>query len=131
LLLGSTALVSAGLLLGGAASAQEIEVTLGGYTEFGALGATDETLQGDPDRGYTFFMDNEVHIQATGVSDGGLTYGSYLEMEAGSGSAPALQDDPANNDNAGEVRSSSTRSTCSSRAASAGSSSVGRMAPRT
>ncbi|MCC2664167.1 MAG: hypothetical protein K0S35_2089 [Geminicoccaceae bacterium] len=103
LLLGSTALVSAGLLFGGAASAQEIEVTLGGYTEFGALGATDETLQGDPDRGYTFFMDNEVHIQATGVSDGGLTYGSYLEMEAGSGSAPALQDDPANNDNAGEV----------------------------
>ena len=95
LLLGSTALVSAGLLFGGAASAQEIEVTLGGYTEFGAQGATDETLQnGDGDRGYTFFMDNEVHIQATGVSDGGLTYGSYLEMEAGSGNAPALQDDP-------------------------------------
>jgi outer membrane protein OmpU len=101
LLLGSTALVSAGLLFGGAASAQEIEVTLGGYTEFGAQGATDETLQnGDGDRGYTFFMDNEVHIQATGVSDGGLTYGSYLEMEAGSGNAPALQDAP---DGAGEV----------------------------
>src|SRR5687767_15144772 len=97
LLLGSTALVSAGLLFGGAASAQEIEVTLGGYTEFGAQGATDETLQnGAGDRGYTFFMDNEVHIQATGVSDGGLTYGSYLEMEAGSGNSPSLQDDPQN-----------------------------------
>jgi outer membrane protein OmpU len=45
-------------------------------------------------------MDNEVHIEATGVSDGGLTYGSYLEMEIGSGSAPSLQGSP---DSAGEV----------------------------
>src|SRR5918995_1285932 len=95
LLLGSTALVSAGLLYGGAASAQEIEVVLSGYTEFGGLVAQDETLQnGDGDRGYTFFMDNEVHIEATGVSDGGLTYGAYLEMEAGSGNAPSLQGSP-------------------------------------
>ena len=94
LLMGSTALVSAGLLFGGAAPAQaEIEVVLSGYTEFGGLGATDETLQSDGDRGYTFFMDNEVHIEATGVSDRGLTYGSYVEMEIGSGSAPALQDE--------------------------------------
>jgi outer membrane protein OmpU len=102
LLMGSTALVSAGLLFGGAAPAQaEIEVVLGGYTEFGALGATDETLQNnDSDRGYTFFMDNEVHIEATGVSDTGLTYGSYVEIEIGSGNSPSLQGD---NDTAGEV----------------------------
>jgi outer membrane protein OmpU len=89
LLLGSTALVSAGILFANATPAQaQIEVTLGGYTEFGAEGATDDTLQnGDGDRGYTFFMDNEVHIQATGVSDGGLTYGSYAEFELGSGEA--------------------------------------------
>ena len=88
LLLGSTALVSAGLLLGGAAPAQaEIEVTLGGYTEFEAIGATDETYQDSPDRGYGFAMDNEVHIQATGTSDTGVTYGSYLELEVGSGNA--------------------------------------------
>jgi hypothetical protein len=100
--MGSTALVSAGLLFGGAAPAQaEIEVVLGGYTEFGALGATDETLQnGDSDRNYTFFMDNEVHIEATGVSDTGLTYGSYIEVEIGSGSAPSLQGSP---DSAGEA----------------------------
>ena len=39
LLLGSTALVSAGILISGAAQAQEtiggLEVQLGGYTEFG------------------------------------------------------------------------------------------------
>jgi hypothetical protein len=84
--MGSSALVSAGLLFGGAAPAKaEIEVVLGGYTEFGGKAATDETLQGDPDRGYTFFMDNEVHIEATGVTDGGLTYGSYAEIELASG----------------------------------------------
>jgi outer membrane protein OmpU len=88
LLLGSTALVSAGILFANATPAQaDIEVTLGGYTEFGVEGATDETLQGDGDRGYTFFMDNEVHIQATGTSDTGLTYGSYAEIELGSGEA--------------------------------------------
>jgi outer membrane protein OmpU len=96
LLLGSTALVSAGVLFGNAnpAEAQDnrgIEVVLSGYTEFGAKGATDDTLQSDPDRGYTFFMDNEVHIEATGTTDRGLTYGSYLEMEVGSGDAPGQQ----------------------------------------
>ena len=72
LLLGSTALVSAGVLFANANPAQaEIEVTLGGYTEFGAKGATDDTLQDEGDRGYTFFMDNEVHIEAIGTTDAG------------------------------------------------------------
>ena len=101
LLLGSTALVSAGILFANATPAQaDIEVTLGGYTEFGAEGATDDTLQAQGDRGYTFFMDNEVHIQATGTSDTGLTYGSYVEVEIGSGEASGLQ---SGNDNAGEA----------------------------
>ena len=48
LLLGSTALVSAALLMSGAAQAQEmevggIEVTLGGYTEFCVRGANEDT----------------------------------------------------------------------------------------
>ncbi len=92
LLLGSSALVSAGILLAGTAPAQaEIKVTLGGYTEFGVSGATDDTLDDAPDRGYTYYMDNEVHITAEGTTDNGVTYGSYLEIEAGSGSDPASQ----------------------------------------
>ncbi len=102
LLLGSSALVSAGILFAGTAPAQaEIKVTLGGYTEFGAVGATDDTLQSEPDRGYTFFMDNEVHITAEGTSDFGVTYGSYLEMEAGSGSSPGTQAGGGNSFNSG------------------------------
>ena len=47
-----------------------------------AKAATDETLQDDADRGYTFYMDNELYIEATGTTDGGLTYGSYAALEA-------------------------------------------------
>jgi outer membrane protein OmpU len=91
LLLGSTALVSAGLLLSGGAQAQEtevggLEVVLGGYTEFGVQGATEDTnVDGDDDRNYNFFMDNEVFINALGVTEGGIEYGSEIELEVGSG----------------------------------------------
>jgi hypothetical protein len=91
LLLGSTALVSAGLLLSGGAQAQEttvggLEVVLGGYTEFGAKAANKDTLQNDGDtQNYLFFMDNEVFINANGVTDGGIQYGSRVELEVGSG----------------------------------------------
>jgi hypothetical protein len=88
LLLGSTALVSAGLLMSNA-QAQEvggIEVVLGGYTEFGVKAATEDTnTDGESDRNYHFFMDNEVFIEATGVTETGITYGSAIELEAGSG----------------------------------------------
>ena len=91
LLLGSTALVSAGLLMSGSAEAQEmrvggIEVVLGGYTEFGAAYANKDTLQDDNDtQNYLFFMDNEVFINANAVTEGGITYGSKIELEVGSG----------------------------------------------
>ncbi len=85
LLLGSTALVGAGLLFASVAPAEAqspIKVTLGGYTEVGVKAATDETnVNGVPDSGYTGFMDTEVHIEATGVTDSGVTYGSYVEIE--------------------------------------------------
>ena len=88
LLLGSTALVSAGILLAGATPAKaDIEVVLGGYTEFGVKAADEEdTLENTADsKNYTFFMDNEVHIDANGATEGGILYGSHLELEAGSG----------------------------------------------
>jgi outer membrane protein OmpU len=88
LLLGSTALVSAGILMSGSAEAQDaevggIEVVLGGYTEFG--GKAGSVLEPGPDRGYLFFMDNEVFVNALGVTEGGINYGSELELEVGSG----------------------------------------------
>jgi outer membrane protein OmpU len=92
LLLGSTALVSAGLLMSTAAQAQEemrvggIEVVLGGYTEWGVSAANKDTLTNSGNnRNYAFFMDNEVHIDANGATETGILYGSHLELEVGSG----------------------------------------------
>ena len=87
-LLGSTALVSAGVLFASVSPAlAQIEVTLGGFTEFGVLAAEKEALRGPgiSDRGYSPFMDNEVIINATGTTDTGITYGSQIEIEAGTG----------------------------------------------
>ena len=83
-LLGSTAIVGAGILLANPAHAQ-IEVTLAGYTEFGVVAAENDAINpGLGDRGYDFFMDNEVFVRAQGVDDAtGITYGTRLEIEVG------------------------------------------------
>jgi outer membrane protein OmpU len=91
--LGSTALVSAGVLFASVSPAlAQIEVVMGGFTEFGVLAASREALRGNPDtptgiadRGYSPFMDNELIITATGVTDTGITYGSQIEIEVGTG----------------------------------------------
>jgi outer membrane protein OmpU len=85
LLLSSTALASAGILFAGSASAQDFEVSLQGYTEFQVQGATNDALTGGDDRGFGFFMDNEVHVLASGTADNGVEYGSIVELEVGSG----------------------------------------------
>jgi outer membrane protein OmpU len=91
LLLGSTALVSAGLLMSSAQAQEEMrvggfEVVLGGYTEWGVSAATRDTLTNTGNnRNYAFFMDNEVHIDANGATETGILYGSHLELEVGSG----------------------------------------------
>jgi outer membrane protein OmpU len=91
-LLGSTALVSASLLMSGSALAQEetrvggMEVVLGGYTEFGVVYGDKNTItNGGHDRSYTFYMDNEVFISANGATERGILYGSHIELEVGSG----------------------------------------------
>ncbi len=91
LLLGSTALVGAGFLLAGAppAGAAGMQVKFSGNTEFEVLGATEDTLNETRNRNYSFFMDNQVDIEATATTDSGITYGSYLEIEVGIGDGAA------------------------------------------
>lgn len=96
LLLGSTALVSASVLLASASPASaQMEVSLTGYTEFGMNFAEDDGLTGS-DRGYGAFMDTEIHTLANAVSDSGVEYGGKVELEvfndrsaAGAGSTSA------------------------------------------
>jgi outer membrane protein OmpU len=86
LLLGSTALVGASLLFAGAARAQDggLEVILGGFSEFGLTAATDDTLDGSSrNHNYAFFNDHELIVRVNGVTDGGINYGSKVEIEVG------------------------------------------------
>ena len=103
-LLGSTALLSVGLLMSGSALAQEtgveeteeeeeargmrvggIVVVLGGSSEFGVQAGTENTITGEGDRGYTFFMDNQLFIEATGATESAIRYGSRIMLEVGTG----------------------------------------------
>jgi hypothetical protein len=82
--------VSAGVLVSGSAGAQDdhlggIEVVLGGSTESGVVAANKNTITADHDRGYTFFTDNQVFFLANGATEGGILYGSEIELEVGTG----------------------------------------------
>ena len=104
LLLGSTALVGCSMLFASAASAQDggFEVILGGYTEFGLTAATDDTLDNSrKNQNYSFYMDNEVHVRAEGITDGGIRYGSKIEIEVGGGGDAGSDGDGISIDEAG------------------------------
>ena len=89
LLLGSTALAGAGVLLAGTAPARaDIEVVLGGFTEFGVVAGSRNTVTNGEDGGdrkYGFWMDNEIHFEANGATDRGVLYGSKIWVEVGTG----------------------------------------------
>jgi outer membrane protein OmpU len=68
-----------------------IEVLVGGTTQFGVQAGTDNTITGENDRGYTFYMDNEVFIEANGATETNILYGSSIILEVGTG---GLDGDP-------------------------------------
>ncbi len=83
LLLSSTAIVGAGVLFTSAQPAlADIELTISGQVEFGAVGATEDTLiNGESSHSYGYFMDSEINFNADGVTDSGLNYGAKVELE--------------------------------------------------
>jgi outer membrane protein OmpU len=89
-LMRSPAFVSAGLMVSGSALGQDvhdrgIEVVLGGSTESGVVAGSENTITGEDDRKYTFFMDNQVFFLADGATEVGILYGSEIELEVGTG----------------------------------------------
>jgi outer membrane protein OmpU len=96
LLLGTTALMGASMMFTSAAMAQDggLEVVLGGFTEFGVSGANGDTLQ-DRRRNqqYKFYMDSEVHVRVNGLTDGGVRYGSKVELSVDQNNGNATVDE--------------------------------------
>lgn len=85
ILLGTTALMAAGLLVGEASAADPVKLGIGGYY----LGAAGGSISGDDDfhepdddrRGEVFKQDIEIHFQGSTVLDNGLEIGARIELE--------------------------------------------------
>lgn len=83
LLLGTSALVAAGLVAGSAFAA-EPNVSVGGFSNFQAgLVDQDSVFETGPNsRDFKTRSHNEVHVNVNGKADNGLGYGAVIELQA-------------------------------------------------
>jgi outer membrane protein OmpU len=89
-LIASTALVAAGLLSSGSASAAEkIKLNLGGFSKWWVVGAwQDSAFEAGTSRGYANVDvkgDNEIFFSGDTTLDNGMKIGVNIELEAGGG----------------------------------------------
>lgn len=98
LLIGSTALVAAGMLAGNASAADKIKLSLGGYMDNFIGMSTNKssylnTISGQPNiGGFDVQQDSEVHVIGSTKLDNGLTVGVKWEMETNAGAQSANTD---------------------------------------
>ena len=103
LLLGTTALVGASLLMAGGAYAAKPKMKLGGGIEV-ELGASTQDaeafsdIQGNasvgPQRGYALITDAELHFNFSGKTDAGMKWKAQIQFEADAnvaGNTPATE----------------------------------------
>ena len=101
LLLGTTALVGASLLMAGVAYAAKPKMKLGGGIKF-EIGGADQDLEGfsdapgraskGPNRGYFMSTDAELHFNFSGKTDAGMKWKAQIQFEA---DANVAQHDPS------------------------------------
>lgn len=83
LLLCSAAAV--GVAFAAAPAAAQIDVTIGGHTK-NYIGWADQDDGGNSDtRNFDMLRESELHVNAEGTADNGLTYGFHIEMEVDGG----------------------------------------------
>ena len=86
LLLGTTAIIGASLLMAGAAYAAKPKVKVGGNLTFQIGGGTQDSeavgTKNKPHRGYAFRGDSEFNIKASGKTDAGMKWSAKIEVEA-------------------------------------------------
>src|SRR5215470_5784799 len=85
-MLGSSALVSAGLAIGAAQAVEGVTLTIGGRYMAAAGGHLHEDFDlpffdGDNLRDYVFKQDVEVHFKGEATLDNGLVVGARIELE--------------------------------------------------
>lgn len=80
-LMASSAIVGAAVLVASPAAAQELE--LSAFQQFMASGG-DADFE-DSDRGFAFSTNTEIHVNGSIMADNGITFGFRVEIEADSG----------------------------------------------
>src|SRR5690348_8186303 len=84
-LLGTTALVAAGLVASNAHAAQGVQLGIGGYYAAAAGLILSQSASGDDPGAHTrdivFRQDVEVHFKGETTLDNGLTVGARIELE--------------------------------------------------
>src|SRR5262249_52701807 len=81
-LLGSSALVAAGMFAGSAVAADKLKIGVGGYymSAFGFISQDGTTGSRHP---VALDQDNEIHFKGETTLDNGLTVGVHVELEGG------------------------------------------------
>ena len=76
---------SAGVMLAAAPAMAQIDVTVGGHTK-NYIGWMDQDTAVNQDaRNFDMIRESELHFNAEGTADNGLTYGFHVEMEVDGG----------------------------------------------
>jgi outer membrane protein OmpU len=85
--------VAAGVVFAAAPAFAQIDLTVGGHTKnyMGFL-SQDETA-GNDERNFDMVRESELHVNAEGTADNGLTYGFHVEMNVDGGDADETPDE--------------------------------------
>lgn len=78
---------AAGVAFAAAPAAAQIDVTIGGHTKnyIGWLDQDEAAASTSDARSFDMLRESEIHLNAEGVADNGLTYGFHVEIEADAG----------------------------------------------
>jgi len=89
----STAAIMGVALVAAPAMAQ-VDVTVGGYTKnyMGWLSQDDNAATTEEERSLDMVRDSELHFNAEGTADNGLTYGFHVEMEVDGGDGSEVEE---------------------------------------
>ncbi len=80
ILLCSAALV--GVAFAAAPAMAQVDVTVGGHTKNYMGYLSQDTTAGNDERNFDMLRESEIHFNAEGTADNGLTYGFHVETEA-------------------------------------------------
>jgi outer membrane protein OmpU len=86
--------VAAGVVFAAAPAFAQIDLTVGGHTKnyMGYMTQDDDTGT-DEERNFDMLRESEIHINAEGTADNGLTYGFHVEMNADGGDGAVTADE--------------------------------------